>query len=192
MTKYLIFGMSVFTIALLLASCSQNIAFHTKAYAELPVPDVKSNASRIITSAAVPTNNNVIITIYTTNSIQGNSFNVIKQEEPVIRKVILSNIDNAIFIAKGSVRSAIPVNVNAKIINQLANNRIDTTQGTDMTKRLIATELTNAINSTAANSNAPSQLLHQPTKIAVDNQAICTGIFSTTKAACTFLINIHN
>lgn len=106
--------------------------------------------------------------------------------------MILSNIDNAIFIAKGSVRSAIPVNVNAKIINQLANNRIDTTQGTDMTKRLIATELTNAINSTAANSNAPSQLLHQPTKIAVDNQAICTGIFSTTKAACTFLINIHN
>jgi len=192
MTKYLIFRMSVFTIALLLVSCSQNIAFHTKAYVELPVPDVKSNASRIITSAAVPTNNNVIITIYTTNSIQGNSFNVIKQEEPVIRKVILSNIDNAIFIAKGSVRSAIPVNVNAKIINQLANNRIDTTQGTDMTKRLIATELTNAINSTAANSNAPSQLLHQPTKIAVDNQAICTGIFSTTKAACTFLINIHN
>src|SRR5215831_14315745 len=187
MTKYLIFRMSVFTIALLLVSCSQNIAFHTKGYAELPVPDVKSNASRIITSAAVPTNNNAIITIYTTNSIQGNSFNVIKQEEPVIRKVILSNIDNAIFIAKGSVRSAIPVNVNAKIINQLANNRIDTTQGTDMTKRLIATELTNAINSTAANSNAPSQLLHQPTKIAVDNQAICTGIFSTTKAACTFL-----
>ncbi|MGA9155104.1 MAG: hypothetical protein WBZ36_31360, partial [Candidatus Nitrosopolaris sp.] len=45
-----------------------------------------------------------------------------------------------------------------------ANSRIDTTQGTDMTKRLIATELTNAINSTAANSNAPSQLLHQATR----------------------------
>ena len=191
MTKYLIFAMSVFTIALLLALCS-HIAFHSKAYAQLPVPDVKSNASRIITSAAVSTNNNAIITIHTTNSIQGNNFDIIKQEEPVIRKAILSNIDNAIFIAKGSVRSAIPVNVNAKIINQLANSRIDTTQGTDMTKRLIATELTNAINSTAANSNAPSQLLHQPTKIAVDNQAICTGISSTTKAACTFLINIHN
>ena len=109
MTKYLIFGMSVFTIALLLALCSQNIDFHTKAYAELPVPDVKSNASRIITSAAVSTNNNPMITIHTTNSIQGNSFNVIKQEEPVIRKVILSNIDNAIFIAKGSVKTAIPV-----------------------------------------------------------------------------------
>ena len=156
--------MSVFTIALLLVSCSQNIAFHTKAYAELPVPDVKSNASRIITSAATTSNTDVIITIHTIISIQGNNFNVIKQEEPVIRKAILSNIDNAIFIAKGSVKSAIPVNVNAKIINQLANSRIDTTQGTDMTKRLIATELPNA-------SNAPSQLLYQPTKIAVDNQA---------------------
>jgi hypothetical protein len=79
-----------------------------------------------------------------------------------IRKAILSNIDNAIFLAKGSVRSAIPVNVDAKIINQLANSRIDTTQGIDMTKRLIATELTNAINSTAANNNALSQSLHQP------------------------------
>ncbi len=71
------------------------------------------------------------------------------------------------------------------------SGRTDTTQGTDMTKRLIATELINAINTTAANSNVPSQLLHQPTKIAVDNQAICTGI-SSTKAGCTFLINIHN
>jgi len=191
MTKYLIFAMSVFTVALLLALCSQNIAFHSKAYAQLPVSDVKSNASRIVTSAAATSNNNAIITIHTTNSIQGNNFNVIKQKEPVIRKAILSNIDNTIVIAKGSVRSAIPVNVNAKIINQLANSRIDTTQGTDMTKRLIATELTNAINTTATNSNAPSQLLHQPTKIAVDNQAICTGI-SSTKVACTFLINIHN
>ena len=192
MTKYLIFAMPAFTIALLLALCSQNIAFHSKAYAQLPVSDVKSNASRIITSAATTSNNNAIITIHTTNSIQDNNFNVIKQEEPVIRKAILSNIDNAIFIAKGSVRNAIPINVNAKIINQLANSRIDTTQGTDMTKRLIATELTNAISTTAANSNAPSPLLHQPTKIAVDNQAICTGISSTTKAACTFLINIHS
>jgi hypothetical protein len=82
--------------------------------------------------------------------------------------------------------------VNAKIINQLANSRVDTTQGTDMTKKLIATELVNAINTTATNSNAPSQLLHQPTKIAVDNQAICTGIASANKAACFFTINIHN
>ncbi|HXP51664.1 MAG TPA: hypothetical protein VN922_17030 [Bacteroidia bacterium] len=45
--------------------------------------------------------------------------------EPGIRKAILSNIDNAIFIAKGSVKSAIAVNVNAKIINQLANDRVE-------------------------------------------------------------------
>jgi len=192
MTKYLIFTMSIFTIALLLVLCSQNITFHSKAYAQLPISDVKSNASRIITSAAATNNNNGIITIHTTNSIQGNNFNIIKQEEPVIRKTILSNVDNAIFIAKGSVRSAIPVNVNAKIINQLANSRMDTTQGTDMTKRLIATELTNAINATATNNIASSQLLHQPKKITVDNQAICTGISSSTKAACTFLINIHD
>jgi hypothetical protein len=192
MTKYLILTTSVLIVAaLLLALCSQNITFHSKAYAQLPVP-VRSNASRIITSAAATSNNNAIITIHTTNSIQGNNFNVIKQEEPVIRKAILSNIDNAIFIAKGSVKSAIPVNVNAKIINQLANSRVDTTQGTDMTKKLIATELVNAINTTATNSNAPSQLLHQPTKIAVDNQAICTGIASANKAACFFTINIHN
>src|SRR5215813_13539876 len=192
MTKYLIFTMSIFTIALLLVLCSQNIIFYSKAYAQLPISDVKSNASRIITSAAATNNNNGIITIHTTNSIQGNNFNIIKQEEPVIRKAILSNVDNAIFIAKGSIRSAIPVNVNAKIINQLANSRMDTTQGTDMTKRLIATELTNAINATATNNIASSQLLHQPKKITVDNQAICTGISSTTKAACTFLINIHD
>ena len=191
MTKYLIFTTSVLIVAaLLLGMCSQ-ITFHSKAYAQLSLPNVNSSASRIISSAATTSNTNAIITIHTTNSIQGNNFNVIKQQEPGIRKAILSNIDNAIVIAKGSLRSAIPVNVNAKIINQLANSRIDTTQGTDMTKRLIATELTNALNSTSANSNAPSQLLHQPTKIAVDNQAICTGI-SSTKAACTFLINIHN
>jgi hypothetical protein len=193
MTKYLILTtLSVLIVAaLLLGLCSQ-ITFHSKAYAQLPLPNVNSNTSRIITSAAATSNNNAIITIHTTNSIQGNSINVIKQEEPVIRKAILSNIDNAIVIAKGSVRSAIPINVNAKIINQLANNRIDTTQGIDMTKRLIATELTNAINTTATNSNASSQLLHQPTKIAFDNQANCTDISSTTKAVCTFLVSIHN
>src|SRR5215831_18232504 len=119
MTKYLILTTSVLIVAaLLLALCSQ-ITFHSKAYAQLPLPNVNSNASRIITSAATTSNTNVIITIHTIISLQGNNFNVIKQEEPVIRKAILSNIDNAIFIAKGSVKSAIPVNVNAKIINQL-------------------------------------------------------------------------
>jgi len=57
--------------------------------------------------------------IHTTNSIQGSNFNVLKQEEPVIRKAILSNVDNAVFLAKGSIKSTIPVNANAKIINLL-------------------------------------------------------------------------
>jgi hypothetical protein len=70
---------------------------------------------------------------------------------------------DAIFIAKGSVKSAIPINVNAKIINQLAISRVDTTQGIDMTKRLIATELINAINTTTTNSTF--HFVQQPTKV---------------------------
>ena len=193
MTKYLIFTISALIIILLLALCAQNITIESKASAQLPVPNVKSNTSRLANpSSAVTTNNNAIITIHTTNSIQGNNFNVIKQEEPVIRKAILSNIDNAIFIAKGGIKSAIPVNVNAKIINQLANSRIDTTQGIDMTKRLIGIELFNAINAVASNSNATSHLLQQPARVAVDNQAICNGIASPTKASCSFTINLHS
>ena len=161
MTKYLIFMISVLIIALFIEPCPQNITIDSKTYAQVPVPNVKSN------TYAATSNNNAIITIHSTNSIQGNNFNVIKQEETVIRKAILSNIDNAIFIAKGSVKSAIPVNVNAKIINRLANSRVDTTQGTDMTKKLIATELVNAINTTTTNSNAPSHLLQQPPKVTV-------------------------
>jgi hypothetical protein len=180
MTKYLIFTISALIIILLLALCPQNITIESKASAQLPVPNVKSNTSRLANpSSAVTTNNNAIIIIHTTNSIQGNNLNVIKQQAPGIRKAILSNIDNAIFIAKGSVKSAIPVNVNAKIINQLANGRVDTTQGIDMTKRLTATELVNAI-------------LYQPARVIVDNQAICSGIASPTKAACAFTIDIHN
>jgi hypothetical protein len=196
MTKYLIFTISVLIIALSLALCSQNISIDSKAIAQLPIPNLKPSVSNITTtssSTATSNSNNATITIHTTNSIQGNNF-VIRQEEPVIKKAILSNIDNGIFIAKGSVKSAIPVNVNAKIINQLANTRVDTTQGIDMTKKLIATELINAINTTTTNGNAASHIVQQPAKvavIAVDNQAICTGIASTTGAACAFTINIH-
>jgi len=196
MTKYLIFTISVLIIALSLALCPQNITIDSKAFAQLPISDLKRSVSNITTtsSSATSNSNNATITIHTTNSIQGNNF-VIKREEPGVRKVILSGIDNAIFIAKGSVKSAIiPVNVNAKIINQVANSRVDTTQGIDMTKRLIATELINAINTTTTNSNA-FHFVQQPTKVAViaaDNQAICTGIASPSKAACSFVINIHN
>jgi len=111
----------------LVALCPQNITIESKASAQLPVPDVKSNTSKLAVSA----NNNAVITIHTTNSIQGNSLNAINQQVSGIRKAILSNIDNAIFIAKGSAKNAIPVNVNAKMI---ANGRADTTQGIDMTK----------------------------------------------------------
>src|SRR5215813_11068784 len=181
MTKYPIFTISILIIILLLVLCPQNITIESKASAQLPVPNVKSNTS------AVTTNNNAIITIHTTNSIQGNNLNAIKQQAYGIRKAILSNIDNAIFIARGSAKSAIPVNVNAKII---ANGRVDTTQGIDMTKRLIAIELTNAINATTP--SAVSHFVYQPARVTLDNQAICSGIASPTKAACAFTIDIHN
>jgi hypothetical protein len=71
--------------------------------------------------------------------------------------------------------------VNAKIINQLTNSRVDTTQGIDMTKKIIATELTDAINTIAP--NFASHVVNQPVRIAVDNQAICNGIASPTKAS---------
>ena len=175
-------------IALLLELCPQNIRAGLKAFAEPLIPNVASDTSRLITPSVVISNNNATIIFHTTNSIQGN---IMKQVESVIRKAILSNIDNAIFIAKGSVKSTIPVNVSAKIVNQLANSRTDTTQGIDMTKKLIASELVNAINTTTTNSNVPSHLLQQLTKIVVDNQATCTGIASVSKAACSFTINIH-
>jgi hypothetical protein len=105
-----------------------------------------------------------------------------------MRKAILSNINNAIFVARGNVKSLIPVNANAKIINQLNNNRVDTTQGIDMTRKIIATELTNAINVTTPNL---SHFVHQPARVVVDNQAICTSLGSPTNAACSFTINIH-
>ncbi|MGC2574312.1 MAG: hypothetical protein WA364_22585 [Candidatus Nitrosopolaris sp.] len=82
----------------------------------------------------------------------------------------------------------IPVNVSAKIINQLNNNRVDTTQGIDMTKKIIATELTNAINATTP--NFVSHFVLQPARVVVDSLAICS-IASPTKAACSFTVNIH-
>jgi len=94
-------------------------------------------------------------------------------------------------MAKGSVQSTIPVNVNAKIINQLADGRVDTTQGIDMTNKPIATELINAINLITTNNDLPSHLPQQPIRVAVDNQAVCTSIASANKAACSFTINIH-
>jgi len=187
MTKYLIFTISALIIILLLALCSQNITIESKASAQLPVSNVKSNTSRLANPSSAVTNNDAIITIHTTNTIQGNNLNAIKQQVYGIRKAILSNIDNAIFIAKGSAKNTIPVNVNAKIIG---NGRADTTQGIDMTKRLIVIELTNAINATTPST--VSNFVYQPARVIVGNQAICSGIASPTKAACAFTIDIHN
>jgi hypothetical protein len=174
-----IFTICVLFMTLLLALRTQNVTIDSKAFAELPVPTLNSNTT---------TNNNATMTMHTSNSIQGSNFNVLKQEEPVIRKLILSNVDNAISVAKASIKSAIPVNVNTKIINQLTNSGVVTTQGVDMTKKIIAIELTDAINTIAP--NFASHVVHQPI-VVVDNQAICNGIASPTKASCSFTINLH-
>ena len=81
--------------------------------------------------------------------------------------------------------------VNAKIINQLASNRTDTTQGVNITKSLAATELANAISAISPTSNITSQNAQQPAKVVVDNQAACLGIASPISAACVFTIRIH-
>ena len=73
--------------------------------------------------ATMTPNNNATMTIHTTNLIQGSTFNVLPQEEPVITKVILNNVDNAIFLAKGSAKSAIMVNVKVKCEGEVLNYR---------------------------------------------------------------------
>ena len=183
-----IFVISILITALILALNSQTSIIDSRAFVQLTIPNDpnNSNISRAATSAAV-SNNGITMTISTTNLIQGNNLNAI---EPVIKKAILSNINNALFLAKGSVNSSIPVSVSAKIINQLGNNRVDTTQGVDMTKKLVATEVLNAINSITTKSNTAFHIVQQPAKIVVGNQAICSGIASP-KLACSFTISIH-
>jgi hypothetical protein len=184
-----IFVKTILITALILALYSQTNIIDSSAFVQLTIPNDanNSNISRVTTSAGV-SNNGATMTIYTTNLIQGNNLNAI---EPVIRKAILSNINNALFLAKGSVNSSIPVSVSAKIINQLGNVRVDTTQGIDMTKKLVATEVLNAINSITTKSNTASHIVQQSAKIVVGNQAICSGIASPTKLTCSFTINIH-
>jgi len=78
--------------------------------------------------------------------------------------------------------------VNAKIINRLDNNRIDTTQGVNMTKSLIATELAIAISTiTPTNKITSSQ---QQDFESFCGQAFCSGMDSTG-AACAFTIGIQ-
>jgi hypothetical protein len=154
---------------------SSAIQRRPRTFGLLPIPSLSNHAPSI--------------SIHTSNTIQANNFNLIKQEEAAVRKAILSDIDHVIFIAKGSAKSTIPVSVDATIINQMTNSRTDTTQGVNMTKSLVATELANAIN-TIADSNV-SQNGQQPAKVVVDNQATCSGIATPTSAACSFTIAIH-
>jgi hypothetical protein len=177
-----IFVKTILITALIVALYSQTNIIDSRAFVQLPIPNDPN--SRLITSTGV-SNNGAVMTIHMTNLIQGNNLNAI---EPIIKKTILSNINNALFLAKGSVNSSIPVNVSAKIINQLGNNRVDTTQGIDMTKKIIATELINAINATTP--NFVSHFVLQPARVVVDSLAICS-IASPTKAACSFTVNIH-
>src|SRR5215471_1711288 len=102
----------------------------------VPAPPTESSV-KTNTSSIPSSNSTGTISIHTVNAIQGSNSSILVQEEHGIRKAILSDVDNAIFIAKGSVKSAIPVNVNAKIINQLTTGGVDTTQGIDMTKKII-------------------------------------------------------
>jgi hypothetical protein len=144
----------------------------------LPITSgVKANISSIPSS-----NNTATISIHTVNTIQGSNSSILIQKAPIIRKVIASNINNAILMAGGSVKGNISVGVNTKVINQLAN-RVSTTQGIDFTKALAATELVNAMNAIKTNGN---------TTVVVDNQATCTDISPPTNATCAFTITIHS
>jgi hypothetical protein len=145
----------------------------------IPSPPITSSVNANISSIAPSNSNTSTISIHTVNTIQASNNSILAQEEPIIRKVIASNINNAILMAEGSVKDNISVSVNTKVINQLAN-RVSTTQGIDFTKELVATELVAAINTIKTNT------------IVVDNQAVCTGIYTPTNRACAFTISIHS
>lgn len=152
-----------------------------KQASEVKLPSVTSHVNVSSTPPSMrDSTNNATISIHTINTILGSNNNVLIQDEPILRKLIVANINNAVLMAEGSVKDNIPVSVNTKIINQLAN-RASTTQGIDFTKELVATELVNAINAIKTKGNAP---------VVVDNLATCTGI--STKPACAFTINIRS
>jgi hypothetical protein len=190
---------------LILLSFSGNVALQS-VFGQVPAAILPSNKSNIITSNHTSTSNFAqlpvtvrnsgnTLTIQTTNVIQGSSANLLKAQEAMIKKAVVTDISNAVLIAKGSVTSNILVSVNAKVINQLANNRVSTTQGLDFTKKLVAAELANAINATnyntaGAHTTTMAQQQQIP-KVVVDNQAICSGILSSTSATCDFTITIH-
>jgi len=156
-----------------------------KQASEVKLPPIAShvNVNASITSPSMrDATNNGTISIHTVNMIRGSNNNVLIQEEPLLRKLIVANINNAILIAEGSVKDNLTVSVNTKIINQLAN-RVSTTQGIDFTKELVATEFFSAINAIKTNGN---------TSVVVDNLATCTRISPPTNPACAFTISIRS
>jgi hypothetical protein len=154
-----------------------------KQASEVKLPSITSHVNVSSTSPSTrDATNNGTISIHTVNTILGSNNKVLIQDEPILRKLIIANINNAVLMAQGSVKDNIPVTVNTKIINQLAD-RVSTTQGIDFTKELLATELVNAINAIKTNGSTP---------VVVDNLATCTGISPPTNPACAFTINIRS
>ena len=178
-THYTILGIAFALLLHLLIPANISLC---SVFAQPLVHGVKTNSSTLASLR------NATISIHTKNIIQANSFNILNKERALVKKSLFSNIDNVILIAKDGVKNTIPVTVNAKIINQLDNNRVDTTQGVNMTKSLIATELANAISAIIPTNNSTSS--QQQARVVVDNQAFCSGI-STSGAACTFTIAIQ-
>src|SRR5437660_2505765 len=111
-------------------------------FVQLPPAILPSNEPIMISNSSNPTaavtSSSNTVTIHTTNVIQGSTINLLKAQEAMIKRAVAAAISNAVLITKGSVTSNIPVSVNAKIINQLDNNRISTTQGIDFTKSVVA------------------------------------------------------
>ena len=195
MNNHDILATSVLVVAVLVLTVHmQTNMLISQSFAQLPIPSVKPNHTDKLnsTNTTSMSNHTSSISIHTLNTIQANNFNIIKLEEAGVRKAVLSDIDHVIFIAKGGAKNMFPVNVDARIINQVAKSRTDTTQGVNMTKSLVATELANSIDTITATSKLASQNGQQPTKVIVDNQATCNGIASPTTASCPFIIIIHS
>ncbi len=140
MNNHDILATSVLVVAVLVLRVHmQTNMLISQSFAQLPIPSVKLNHTDKLnsTNTASMSNHTSSISIHTLNTIQANNFNIIKLEEAGVRKAVLGDIDHVIFIAKGGAKNTFPVNVDARIINQVAKSRTDTTQGVNMTKKHI-------------------------------------------------------
>jgi len=85
---------------------------------------------------------------------------LLNEELPVLKRAAAAVVNYAVLVAKGNPTSNNTVNVSTKIINQLSSNRVDTTQGIDLTRKLIATELSNAIDTMMASNSTNANIVH--------------------------------